>query len=178
MTCYLYSLCLHNYSWAYVIIVMSLFDQSCDSIPAWFFPRGFFTRELFRAPSWIFASTPLPFSSWSSQQHRLRAPQFYRGRDFSFKITWKLICCVLIFIGLLTVFDLPAVVKLHKSFRIKRDYSFKPLPLFCTSFISVRLSLSLHMPRALSIFFLARPAVARRPTLTTSSPGDSPSRHR
>ena len=51
-------------------------------------------------------------------------PQFYRGRDFSF-LPKKLICCVLIFIGLLTVFDLPAVVKLHKSFRIKRDYSFK-----------------------------------------------------
>ena len=39
---------------------MSLFDQSCDSIPAWPFPRGFSTRELFRAQSWIFASAPLP----------------------------------------------------------------------------------------------------------------------
>ena len=93
--------------------------------PVLAFPHGFFsTRELFSRPELNFRLSFTPVFILVESTAPSPSSHNFTVVETSHSYL-NLICCVLIFIGLLTVFDLPAVVKLHKSFRIKRDYSFK-----------------------------------------------------
>ena len=136
----------------------------------------FHCKHVYSVPCWNYL-TPV-FILVESTLH-LRAPTtlpWLRLHSFS-----QYFQCF-IFIGLLTVFDLPAVVKLHKSFRIKRDYSFKPAAVVSSTF-HLRSAHGPSLPcferRELSSGTTHRcQLIITASAITTSPPGDSLSRHR